>query len=526
MRKLLVMLALSLGLGIIGLAQVQPQGIIIEPPAQGGLTAEVWVDKATYTVGETIQIHYRVNQQAAVYIWDIDAQGNVRLLFPNQYQPDNVVSAGTHTLPASNLGYRFTVTEPTGTEALQIFATTDQNANLLGALGGSFSVQIPFAPLSQNPGQFKVQIQGQIQGIVPTEADRAYGFTQFQVVSGQTGTYGQLEVNTTPSQARVSLDGQVVGYSPLLIAFPAGSYSLTIDKSGYASYNTAINIPANSTQRIDIVLSPVAGGQPPVAQFSYSPAAPTPGTTVFFDASASYDPDGTIVSYQWDLNGDGAFDASGVQTTYRYGAAGTYNVTLQVRDRSGNTRQATRQVAVQSQAMPGFPSMDGQPGVYVWGIDTWNITVNGSPNWPTAHPYRIELKTDGEFINTSTSSNVSALGIVPTPTNQGWMVVYQGDVATGRFTYSFQLRNATSMQLSLQLDTNGDGSLDQSRSFVHLRQSMVSPPSNPFVIGAPTGYSGQLVPTLNFRLGQALTYNENVRFVFYSTTIQNLEQQP
>jgi hypothetical protein len=70
---------------------------------------------------------------------------------------------------------------------------------------------------------------------------------------------------------------------------------------------------------------------------------------------------------------------------------------------------------------------------------------------------------------------------------------------------------------------DGDGTLDRSQGFVRLRQLMVSPPTNPLVVGSPEGYTGALVPSLNFRIGSALSYTQHVRIVFWQTTIGALE---
>ena len=84
--------------------------------------------------------------------------------------------------------------------------------------------------------------------------------------------------------------------------------------------------------------------RPPVASFTYSPEHPTVDQTVIFDASASYDPDGTIVSYEWNF-GDGT-TASGVVVTHAYSAAGSYTVTLTVTDGGGATNSTSVLITV------------------------------------------------------------------------------------------------------------------------------------------------------------------------------------
>jgi PKD repeat protein len=58
--------------------------------------------------------------------------------------------------------------------------------------------------------------------------------------------------------------------------------------------------------------------------------------TVSFDASGSWD-DGTIASYIWDWDGDGIFDenTSNQVIQHTYTSAGTYYVTLKIKDNKG-----------------------------------------------------------------------------------------------------------------------------------------------------------------------------------------------
>ncbi len=72
--------------------------------------------------------------------------------------------------------------------------------------------------------------------------------------------------------------------------------------------------------------------QPPVASFTYSPEYPKIGEEITFDASSSYDPDGTIEKYEWDFNGDGVVDAKDKIVTHTYTEADKYTISLTVTD--------------------------------------------------------------------------------------------------------------------------------------------------------------------------------------------------
>ncbi|NIO63389.1 MAG: PKD domain-containing protein, partial [Gammaproteobacteria bacterium] len=82
----------------------------------------------------------------------------------------------------------------------------------------------------------------------------------------------------------------------------------------------------------------------PVALFTESAETVLTGETIYFNASASYDPDGSIVSYFWDF-GDGA-NATGVLANYSYVDNGVYTVTLTVTDDRGatSTNNATKTI--------------------------------------------------------------------------------------------------------------------------------------------------------------------------------------
>ncbi len=115
----------------------------------------------------------------------------------------------------------------------------------------------------------------------------------------------------------------------------AGSYNvmLTVTDNDGLSHSKVVALIVNST---------VA----PVVSFEVWPENPEPGDRVAFDAAASQDPDGTIVSYEWDL-GDGTVSTESL-LTHVYASAGTYEVTLTLTDDTGNvtTENSIVQVGV------------------------------------------------------------------------------------------------------------------------------------------------------------------------------------
>lgn len=89
---------------------------------------------------------------------------------------------------------------------------------------------------------------------------------------------------------------------------------------------------------------------PPVADFTFSPTTGVYPLQVNFDASASYDPDGSISSYAWDF-GDGK-SGSGATVSHVYNTWGTFTIKLLVRDNRGSTAAKTASITVQRLAQP------------------------------------------------------------------------------------------------------------------------------------------------------------------------------
>lgn len=89
-------------------------------------------------------------------------------------------------------------------------------------------------------------------------------------------------------------------------------------------------------------------GESPIAVFLRTPATGEAPLEVFFDAADSFDPDGFIVSYEWDF-GDGAV-GSGETTSHTFTTVGSYDVVLTVTDDMGLSTHTVEAVTIGSLA--------------------------------------------------------------------------------------------------------------------------------------------------------------------------------
>jgi mono/diheme cytochrome c family protein len=103
---------------------------------------------------------------------------------------------------------------------------------------------------------------------------------------------------------------------------------------------------------------------------------------ITFDASGSSDSDGTIVSYEWDFDGDLTYDTSQVNPTvaHSYPAEAIYNVTVRVTDNQGATATASTQATIGAAANRPPTAVAGGPYSGTAGYPTsFNGTGSSDP---------------------------------------------------------------------------------------------------------------------------------------------------
>jgi len=204
------------------------------------------------------------------------------------------------------------------------------------------------------------------------------------------------------------------------------------------------------------------------------------GETISFNASLSYDPDGSIVSYFWTF-GDGT-NATGITTTHSYADNGTYTVTLTVIDDDGasNSTNATKYVlnrfpvavftenatVVLTGETISFNASassdpDGTIASYFWsfgdGINATGVTTSHS--YADNGTYTVTLTvTDDDGATGTANSTKTVLNRPPVADANGPYLGYETSPIT------FDASGSTDMDGTIVLyewDWNNDGSYDE-----------------------------------------------------------------
>ncbi|GAB3874235.1 PQQ-dependent sugar dehydrogenase [Terrabacter terrigena] len=165
--------------------------------------------------------------------------------------------------------------------------------------------------------------------------------------------------NFLPNTA-LETNGQPITDSPIDIEFgPDGSLYVLDYGDGFFRAN-----PDAGLYRIDY--SP--GNKAPQAKISASPVSSSNAPlTVAFDAGASVDPEGGALTYEWDFDGNGTFDATGAKASFTYTDLGKFTARLRVTDPEGRRGLTSTSVSVGNVAPTVNITTPPNGGFFDWG---------------------------------------------------------------------------------------------------------------------------------------------------------------
>ena len=208
------------------------------------------------------------------------------------------------------------------------------------------------------------------------------------------------------ASASYDLDGNIVSY---FWDFGDGTnVTGMIVSHTYADngiYVVTLTVTDNDGATDSVYATKTVLNRPPVASFTESAETVTVGEFITFNALSSFDPDGSIVSCDWDF-GDGT-SAIGVVVSHAYTVQGTYTVTLTVTDDDGATASNT---AIKTVLKPPIASFTWAPLTPKVGEP---VSFDGSaskPNGGTIVKYEWNFGDDGHAIGKAVIYTYSIIG--------------------------------------------------------------------------------------------------------------------
>jgi PKD repeat protein len=151
---------------------------------------------------------------------------------------------------------------------------------------------------------------------------------------------------------------------------------------------TVTNPASSSTVSLPVIVN-----GPPVAALTITPNPVGANTPVSLNASASTDPNGDVLKYSWDLNGDKTYgDATGATQARTFTSPGTFRVGVRVTDPGGASNDAVDFVNVLQDKAP-VVNLSASPATPAVGAP---VTFTATASDPDGTVAALDWDVDGD----------------------------------------------------------------------------------------------------------------------------------
>jgi hypothetical protein len=273
-----------------------------------------------------------------------------------------IVGSGNVTSSGSLVDISFTARTTSGTSALTLYDVrlTNESAYLsIDVNSGGVTVSGGSSPPPNPPPDEPPVTPPAEENSPPNQPVKPVGPTL--VEAGTAYLYNSSAVDPDDDTVRLRFDWGDGSLSPWSDFVESGT-AVSMAHAWTTVSNYAVQVIAQDaegsnsswSETLTVMISQVINeGFSPVGSFNI-PANASLNHSMVFDASNSFDPDGTIQSYDWDF-GDGS-TASGPIVVHTYEQPGEYTVILTVTDNAGMNTSYSQVVRIidDSQASTGF----------------------------------------------------------------------------------------------------------------------------------------------------------------------------
>jgi len=265
--------------GLLSSAMARPlisaQSIIVNP-IDTALKVRVYTDRDPsgsstpgYNVGDKIRLFVQPNQNAYIYLFNVDPNGEVAQLIPNRYGGGaNFVKANqTKAFPAAGDPFTFDIAAPYGVnKVLALASKTALNLNDISRFQAQSGTPTKFA---------EVQVSGEANlaralsiVVTPIPQDSWVSDTAFYTVLGGTSSnntpaplqppapsqgtsYGSVNIITNVTGAEIFINDRRYGRAPTTVADLApGTYKVTVRARGFNDYTVTVTVQSTQTATV------------------------------------------------------------------------------------------------------------------------------------------------------------------------------------------------------------------------------------------------------------------------------------
>lgn len=232
----------------------------------------------------------------------------------------------------------------------------DLNTGTVGIIKHTFFEVGTFQVTLRVTDKFDATAEATISIDVQEPADNALPLASIEAFPNQITEGDSVKLDATLSSDQ---DGTILRYEWDFdgdqifddVTYDTSTIQHTYEDAG--TYNATVrvmdNLGGTDKASVTVTVLGATGNMPPTATMTVNPTGGAAPLAVQLDASGSVDTDGTIVKYEWDLNGDGTFeDDSGTtpNNSTILTENGVYNLMVKIHDDEGATAKAIVPVVV------------------------------------------------------------------------------------------------------------------------------------------------------------------------------------
>lgn len=223
--------------------EVEPTGIISKPSDSSTLEVNISTDKDRYLPEGEVRINYDLSQDAYVYLFNIDTDGEVNLLFPNKYDQDNRLKAGEGQLPGK--GYSFLAGKEQGKEYFQMIASKVE-LPVFPSPPSPDSDAEPFPILADDPGKFAETAFEELDETIASDS-WVEDWSSVEV----TRRTSRLEIISKPSDAKIYVDDNFVDRTPATIDVRPGRRQVKLLLGTDLRWTEVVYVESNQIKRLE-----------------------------------------------------------------------------------------------------------------------------------------------------------------------------------------------------------------------------------------------------------------------------------